>query len=111
MFDFNDIGIKSPEDLQEALSIVTSAESFKQQFLGMVDRWGLDNALDTLGMALCGDDELKPLINFTKKMVPAGPTNDPWESYDLVDLYPVKPARMTPEEYALFEELNRGEEE
>lgn len=69
MFDFNSIGIKTTEDLQEALLIKHSARSFVGQVKGMIERWGLESTLNKLGAALCGvEDDLfpiKPLLHFT----------------------------------------------
>lgn len=76
MLDFNGIGIKSPDDLQEALQIETSSDQFIQQFMSMVDRWGLEGALFPL----------EPIVKFKKRMVPNGPENDPWEDYKLEDI-------------------------
>lgn len=90
MLDFNGIGIKGSEDLQEALLIETSAESFVDQFQWMVKRWGLDQSLLMLGRALFGAYDpvfpMQPIIKFKKRMVPAGPPDDPWADYNIEDI-------------------------
>ena len=79
MLDFNGIGIKSSEDLQEALTIEHSADQFCWQFQAMIDRWGLKNATQMLAIALCGNDSgTKPLIKFTQRYV----TDDPGDMYE-----------------------------
>ena len=85
MFDFNDIGIKGPEDLQEALQVEMTPEMFKNQFTWMVERWGLDSCLSMLGHALFGNEELKGLIKPNKRFVPYNP-KDPGTEYYLEDI-------------------------
>jgi hypothetical protein len=87
MLDFNDIGIKGPDDLQEALQVKMSPESFKMQFMWMVDRWGLEDSLDMLAVALVGDahGDIKGLIEPTKHFVAYNP-KDPGTDYYLEDI-------------------------
>lgn len=86
MLDFNGIGIKSSEDLQEALLIRHNSDQFCWQFQAMVDRWGLKNATQMLAMALCGNaSDVRPLIKFTKEYVIDDPANM-WEEPRLEDI-------------------------
>lgn len=86
MYDFNGIGIKTTEDLQEALEIETTAETFVWQFQGMVDRWGLKSATESLAAALCGDEaDIRPLLKFKKRYVADNP-NDKMSDYHLEDV-------------------------
>ena len=82
MLDFNTVGIKSTEDLREALMIKHTSRAFAVQVKAMVDRWGLDTALEMLGSALCGTDDpdfpTDPLLGFKEELVIENP-NDPWD--------------------------------
>jgi hypothetical protein len=91
MFDFNGVGIKSAEDLQEALQIETCSKSFVAQVTGMVERWGLESTLSMLGTALCGTSDkddlwpLKPLLKFKFRS-----TYDPKNPYDEGTIAPIE---------------------
>jgi hypothetical protein len=79
MLDFNTVGIKGTDDLQEALQIEHSARAFEIQVMGMIDRWGIEDTLRMLGVALCGNGEdLKPIILFKERLVINNP-QDPWD--------------------------------
>ena len=67
MLDLNMVSIKSSEDLQEALLVRHDAHTFVQNMNAMIDRWGLQDSLEMLGYALCGDtDDVKPLLKFER---------------------------------------------
>lgn len=86
MYDFNGIGIKTTEDLQEALEIEMSPNDFVVQFKGMVNRWGFESALESLASTLCGDgEEIKPLLKFKKRYI-ADNSNDKMTDYHLEDI-------------------------
>lgn len=80
MLDFNTVGIKSTEDLQEALQIEHSAYEFEFQVEGMVQRWGAKSTIKMLSVALCGDDgDLRPIIQFKEQLI-VDNLDDPWDS-------------------------------
>jgi hypothetical protein len=67
MLELNMVSIKSSEDLQEALLVRHSANTFVGNTKAMIDRWGLDATLIMLGKALCGEEGyIKPLLKFSK---------------------------------------------
>ena len=88
MFEFNGVGIKCAEDMQEALQIETHRDHFVNKMKAMIERDGLDSALGMLGEALCGrtDEPLKtqPLLKFKKRYVRI--PGDPDHNYELVDI-------------------------
>jgi hypothetical protein len=80
MLEINEIGIKGPEDLKEALLIKTHPEHLAYCIIGMIDRWGAEIAIGMLSEALVGGD--KPLIKPTKEFI----TEDGGYYYKLVDI-------------------------
>lgn len=100
MFDFNGVGIKSSKDLQKALKIEMAPESFANQMIWMIDRWGLESCLRMLGYALFGEnkdsiDPFPPLYHFTHKFIEDGndeyrvvPITEPQEKESEVKMNP-----------------------
>ena len=79
MLDFNTVGIKGCDDLQDALQIEHSAKAFKNQVEGMIQRWGINGTLEMLSVALCGNsDDLKPIIRFKWRLKYKNYC-DPWD--------------------------------
>ena len=87
MFDLNGVCMKGPEDLQKALRVEHDVDTFVSNIGHLIQRYGVENALETLGQALLGtvDGDVKPMIKFTHRLVPP-----PEGSYDDPQLEEIK---------------------